>query len=66
MKFTLIYWRNAAFYLKGRRSKAVELIDRFIERYGEEAIPKKTPAEITALIMNIDYAGFGVLDEEIM
>lgn len=64
---TLSYWRSAALWLTGRvSSKAVQLIDRFIKEHGENALVKKTSAEMTSLIMNIDYTGFGVLDEELL
>jgi outer membrane protein assembly factor BamD (BamD/ComL family) len=65
MSRTLSYYRTAASYLHGETSKAVGLIDRYIKKYGLDAKPKKDPKEMMYLIMNIDRAGFGVLEEEI-
>jgi len=62
---TLDYYKDAAIYLHGYDSKAVALMDRFINSHGGQALPDKTPQEMMHLIMNIDHAGFGVLDEEL-
>ena len=61
----LAYYRDAAVYLQGDTSKAVALIDHFIAEHGAAALPEKSPQEMMSLIMNIDRAGFGALDEEL-
>jgi hypothetical protein len=62
---SLSYYKSIAVELHGYSSKAATLMDHFIMKYGAEALPDKTPAEVMYLIMNIDHAGFGRLDEEL-